>query len=95
MTSKNVKMRPKCVDLMKMTSKNVKMRPKCDDLVKMTSKNAKMRPKCDDLMKMTSKIVKMSKFVKILIDALVVTFGIYGVDFPPSGFPKRSWPRLH
>ena len=38
---------------------------------------------CDDLMKRASKIVKMSKFVKILIDALVVIFGIYGVDFPP------------
>ena len=75
---------------MNMTSKSVKMRPKCDDLVKMTSKNAKMRPKCDDFMKRTSKIFKMSKFVKILIDALVVIFGIYGVDFLALGPPCRS-----
>ena len=27
--------------------------------------------------------VKVWKFAKILIDALVVIFGIYGVDFPP------------
>ena len=30
-----------------------------------------------------SKITNMSKFVKILIGALVAIFGIYGVDFPP------------
>ena len=29
------------------------------------------------------KMIKMWKFVKILIDALVAIFGIYGVDFPP------------
>ena len=76
-------MHAKFDDLVKMTSKNAKRRPKCDDFMKMTSKNANMHPKCDDLMKMTSKIIKISKFVKILIDALVVFFGIYGVDFPP------------
>ena len=32
---------------------------------------------------------------KILIDALVVIFGIYGVHFPPTGSRKRSWPRIH
>ena len=26
----------------------------------------------------------------ILIDDIVVIFGIYGVDFPPKGSPKRS-----
>ena len=30
-----------------------------------------------------SKIIKMWKFAKILIDALVAIFGIYGVDFLP------------
>ena len=29
-----------------------------------------------------------------LIDALVVIFGIYGVDFPPSGAPERSFDRI-
>ena len=27
---------------------------------------------------------------EILIDDIVVIFGIYGVDFPPKGSPKRS-----
>ena len=27
---------------------------------------------------------------EILIDDIVVTLGIYGIDFPPKGSPKRS-----
>ena len=69
---------------MKMKSRNIKTKKiECDGLMKMTLTKIQKAPRSDDLMKRTSKIVKISKFAKILIDALVVIFGIYGVDFPP------------
>ena len=63
--------RPRENDIEKRKNASKMRRPYENDVEK-----SKMRPKCDDLMKRTSKIVKMSKFVKILIDALVVILGI-------------------
>ena len=34
--------------------------------------------------------VKVWNFLKLIIDALVAIFGIYGVDFPPRGSKMRS-----
>ena len=45
---KNVKMHPKCDDLVKMTSENVKAHPKCGDLVKITPKNGALAPEGDN-----------------------------------------------
>ena len=58
-------------------------------------------PKAELISKLLNKIsvwVDVSKSLKIyflfeneiLIDAIVVIFGIYGVDSPPKGSPKRS-----
>ena len=58
-------------------------------------------PKAELISKLLNKIsvrVDVSKSLKtyllfeneILIDDIVVIFGIYGVDFPPKGSPKRS-----
>ena len=74
---------------MKMTSRNVEMRPKCDELINDIEKRQNAfkirRIHENDVEKHqnVSKIIRMSKFAKILIDALVAIFGIYGVDFPP------------
>ena len=39
---------------------------------------------------LASNSLKHESFLnRILIDALVVIFGIYGVDFPPTGSPRR------
>ena len=55
------------------------------DVKKRRNASKMRRPHENDAKKRqnVSKIIKMSKFAKILIDALVVIFGIYGVDFPP------------
>ena len=73
-----------------MASKNVKMRPKMqrshENCVQKRRNALNMRrPHENDTKKRQNvpKITKVSKFVKILIDALVAIFGIYGVDFPP------------
>ena len=58
-------------------------------------------PKAELISKLLNKIsvwVDVSKSLEtyflfeneILIDDIVVIFGIYGVDFPPKGSPKRS-----
>ena len=58
-------------------------------------------PKADLISKLLNKIsvwVDVSKSLEtyflfeneILINDIVVIFGIYGVDFPPKGSPKRS-----
>ena len=58
-------------------------------------------PNAELISKLLNKIyvrVDVSKWLKtyflfeneILIDDIVVIFGIYGVDFPPKGSPKRS-----
>ena len=58
-------------------------------------------PEAELISKLLNKIsvwVDVSKSLKtyflfeneILIDDIVVIFGIYGVDFPPKGSPKRS-----
>ena len=58
-------------------------------------------PKAELISKLLNKIsvrVDVSKSLKtyflfeneILIDDIVVTLGIYGIDFPPKGSPKRS-----
>ena len=50
------------------------------------TKDAKMdgvKPGVNPRYQKCQETVKMRKFAKILIDALVVIFGIYGVDFPP------------
>ena len=63
-----------------------KMRRTYENDVKKRRNASKMRRTHENDIKKrqnVSKIIKMSKFAKILIDALVAIFGIYGVDFPP------------
>ena len=60
-------------------------RPHENDVEKRRNASKMRRPHENDVEKSlnVSKIIKMWKFAKILIDALVVIFGIDGVDFSP------------